>query len=148
MSDDRSTLSHHPSPHRDRVAVHEAVFGLFAGPLGWFLQLVVGFALASWPCFPNDRRLGSAAPGFGWTNAAAIAVMLVGLLLAVAGLILSWRSFMLSREEVAGGHSDLAESGAGRTRFLALWGLYLSGGFALVTALTLVAYCLVPRCAG
>jgi hypothetical protein len=40
------------------------------------------------------------------------------------------------------------EAGAARTRFLALWGALLGGGFALATAITGVAFVTLPRCAG
>ena len=46
------------------------------------------------------------------------------------------------------GASTLMEIGAGRTRFLALWGMVLGVGFALAAAITAVAFIVLPRCAG
>ena len=40
------------------------------------------------------------------------------------------------------------EVGSGRTRFLALWGIFLGAGAAVTIVLTAVAFWVLPRCAG
>ncbi len=82
------------------------------------------------------------------TVGGAIAVLLLCALAAAVAGFLSWRKFVEVREEVEGDHDELVEVGHGRTRFVALWGVYLGGGFALTTLVTLVAFLLVPRCLG
>jgi hypothetical protein len=139
MIPDDAALTHHPAPQRHRVAMFESVFGLIGAPLAWLLQLDVGYALASWPCFPKDQRGLVPVAGFAWTWPAMIIGMGAAVAIALAALGVSWRAFRATETELAGG---------GRTRFLALWGMWLGGSFALATLLTSVAFMLLPRCAG
>jgi hypothetical protein len=148
MSTDHASLSHHPAPHRHRVSAAESLFGLAGGPLAWFVQLCAGYAMASWPCFPLDEHLHLPLNSYAWTWAAIVVI-------SVAAVIVSLAAFMVSRgilrrtlDESEGGHGHALETGAGRTRFLALWGMVLGGGFAVATALTTVAFFVLPRCAG
>jgi hypothetical protein len=141
-------LSHHPAPHRDRVALYESLFGVVGGPAAWFIQLCAGYALASWPCFPNSERGVAPLPGYEWTWPAMVVLLAAGVLIAFAAFLVSWRVLRRTQEEGEGGHHALMEIGAGRTRFLALWGVLLGGGFALATIVTAVAFLVLPRCAG
>lgn len=138
----------HPAPHRDRLRPLLAALILYTPPLAWFVQLAVGFGMTSWPCFPSMERHTTPLPGYGWTSIGTLVLLLVCALLACTTAFLSWRIFRDVREESGGGHDALAEMGQGRTRFMALWGLYLGMGFALATLVTLPAFALVPRCLG
>lgn len=139
---------HHPAPHRNRLSGLGASLLLYTGPVAWLVQLCVGEMMTSWPCFPAIDRLDAPLAGYGWTHVGAIAVLLLCALAAAVAGFLSWRKFVEVREEVEGDHDELVEVGHGRTRFVALWGVYLGGGFALATLVTLVAFLLVPRCLG
>lgn len=141
-------LQHHPAPHRERVAGAAAAFGLLAGPLAWFTQICAGYALASWPCFPKDERRPTPLAQFAWTSPALRYVLVVTTIIAIAGFLLSWASFRRTRAETGGDHRHAMEIGSGRTRFLALWGMALSGGFAIATLMTAAGLILLPRCAG
>jgi hypothetical protein len=148
MSADHATLSHHPAPHRERATSVEIAFGLLGGPVAWFAQLCAGFALSSWPCFPNDQLMRVPAPGFSWTWNAIGLVSLAALGVALSAMFVSRRLLLRTRDEDHGGHAHLVEVGAGRTRFLALWGTIAGGAFAVATAFTGVAFFILPRCAG
>ncbi|HWW64934.1 MAG TPA: hypothetical protein VNZ43_09255 [Sphingomonadaceae bacterium] len=148
MNARHEALPHHPAPHRERVALHESLFGVAGGPIAWFVQLCAGYALASWPCFPNSDRGIAPLPGYGWTWPAMIVVLVAGVLVAFAAFLVSWRVFRRTREEAGGGEHELLEVGTGRSRFLALWGMILGGSFTIATALDAVAFILLPRCAG
>lgn len=148
MSRDRSSLSHHPAPHADRLSTPAASFILLTGPLAWFVQLCTGFMLLSWPCYPGDIRLVEPLAGYGWTRLAALLVLLACALLAAASGAFAWRKYQEVREEREGGHADLIHIGHGRTRFIALWGAILGVGFTLTTLATLAGFALVPRCIG
>jgi hypothetical protein len=139
--------AHHPAPQRDRVAYYEAVFGLIGGPAAWFLQLNVGYAIMSQPCFPGATRVIGSPVGFEWTAPAALAVYFVCLAIAFAAFLVAWRSFRMTRGEVEGGHRHALEVGSGRTRFLALWGMLASGGFTVVILANIVGLLVVPPCA-
>ena len=142
------SLQDHPAPHRDRVSGAKVLFGLLGSPVAWFLQLNAGFALASSPCFANYQRLLAPPGNLGWTHAAMVAALVAATIAALAAYLVSWRTFERTRDEKAGDHQHLMETGAGRTRFLALWGMILSAGFAVATLVTGVAFIVLPRCAG
>ncbi len=148
MNADHTTLSHHPAPQRERATPAAMAFGLLGGPAAWFAQLCAGFALSSWPCFPNEQLMRVAVPGFSWTWNAIGLVSLAALAIASAAMFVSWRLLQRTREEEHGGHVHLAEVGAGRTRFLASWGTIAGGAFAVATAFTGIAFFILPRCAG
>jgi hypothetical protein len=143
-----ASLSHHPAPHRGRVSLVESVFGLLGGPGAWFIQLCTGYALASWPCFPMDERRLLPLPNYAWTLQADIAVSIAAILIAAAAAIVSRNIFRRTRDEAKGDHQHLLEVGTGRTRFLAVWGMALGSVFALVSAITTIAFWVLPRCAG
>jgi hypothetical protein len=148
MSADRASLTHHPAPQRHRVSAFESVFGLLGGPLAWFVQLCAGYTLASWPCFPLDEHRFLPQGGYGWTWDAIVIVSLAAVVVALAAFVVSRRIFNRTRDEGHGGDKHLLEVGSGRTRFLAVWGMVLGIGFAVTTAMTAMAFFLLPRCAG
>ncbi len=148
MSAHPTTVTHHPAPQRSRAPFVELTFGLLGGPAAWFGQLCAGFALSSWPCFPRDQRLVAAVSGFAWTWPATGLVSLVAFAVALAAMWVSRRILQRTRHEGHGGHTYLAQTGSGRTRFLALWGTIAGGAFAVATAFTGAAFFILPRCAG
>ncbi len=93
-------------------------------------------------------RVAEPLPALQWTWPAMMAAMLGGVVVALLALLVSWRAFQRTREEAGGGAAHLLEVGGGRTRFLALWGMVLGSAFAAASAMTAVAFILLPRCAG
>jgi hypothetical protein len=130
------------------MRLHEGFFALFGGPLAWFVQMNVGFALASEPCFSDGER--TVLPHFmpDWTWKAMIAVTIIACAIGLLAALISWRAYARTQDEEAGDHRRVLEMGSGRTRFLALWGVMLGAGAAIATALTAVAFFVLPRCAG
>jgi hypothetical protein len=125
-----------------------AAFALLGGPLAWSTQLWVGYALASWPCFPRDERYLQPPREFAWTGAALIGLVVACALIALAAWCISWRNLRLARAELASDRSALVYESASRRCFGALWGVLLGGGFFVATLFTAVALLLLPRCAG
>ncbi len=123
-------------------------FGIIAGPAAWLMQVCAGEALASEPCFPDGYRHVMPPAGFNWTWPALIALMVFCAVMALVAFLVSWRIYLATREEVAGEAGGLMDEAAGRTRFMALWGMLYGGGFCLITLFTLAAYANLPRCAG
>jgi len=148
MSAREQALRARSAPHADRVVRLESFFGLFGGPLAWYLQLCAGYALASQPCFRDGHRMTLPLPALQWTWPAMILAMLAAVAVALLSLLVSWRAFRRIREEPPSGSQHGAEIRAGRTRFLALWGMLLGSAFALAAAMTAVAFITLPRCAG
>ncbi|MDB6086495.1 MAG: hypothetical protein JWN43_4376 [Gammaproteobacteria bacterium] len=148
MTGGSHSLSGHPAPLADRVTPYQVFVGLCGGPLAWFVQLCVGYALASQPCFANGSPAIQPSVHLHWTSQAIAAVMLLAVAMAIISFLVSWGAYRRTRHEGGGEHRHLVETGAGRTRFLALWGMLLGSGFAVATAITAVAFILLPRCAG
>ncbi len=144
----------HPQPYFVRMPPFMTLFGLLGGPVAWFLVLCAGYGLASWSCFPHDHRGLTPLEGVGWSWPAMVAILIASVLIALLSLFASWRLFQQTREArqredhqtIDIGH--LIEDGDGRMAFLALWGVLLSTGFAITTLLNVVAYVVLPRCAG
>jgi Na+/melibiose symporter-like transporter len=148
MTANHASLSHHPAPHRDKVSVLESSFGLLGGPLAWFVQLCAGYIMASWPCYPMEEHRILPQNGYAWTWEAIVVVSIVAVIVCLAAFGVSRRTFNRTRDEDKGEHQHLLEVGSGRTRFLALWGMVLGAGFAVATAMTAIAFFVLPRCAG
>jgi hypothetical protein len=148
MTADPGSLSHHPAPHRDKVSAFEGAFGLLGGPAAWFVQLCAGYGMASWPCFPLDEHHVLPLSGYAWTWAAIVAISIAAVVVALAAFAVSRRTYKRTRAEGHGDHRHVLEVGTGRTRFLAIWGMVLGASFAVATALTTVAFFVLPRCAG
>lgn len=140
-------LAHQSDSRRSHQRRFASVFGLVGGPLAWFVQMCAGYALASWPCFPKDHRMVSPLAGYAWTSPAMVIALVAGVAVALAALFVSWRELIRTRHANADQRHQI-ESGAGRARFLALWGIFLGGGFALTTVITAFAFVVLPRCAG
>jgi hypothetical protein len=136
------------APKRHAMRLRESFFALFGGPLAWFVQLNLGYGLASQPCFRDGER--TVAPHWfpDWTWAAMIALMILACAIALLAALVAWRAYARTEDEAAGDRRHLLEVGAGRSRFLALWGIVLGAGAALATILTAVAFFVLPRCAG
>jgi hypothetical protein len=130
------------------VRVHEGLFALFGGPLAWFVQLNAGYALASQPCFLDGARVAAPTIAPDWTWPLMIALISVAVIVALGSALLSWRVYSRTEGEAQGDHRHVMEVGSGRTRFLALWGIFLGAGSAIATLLTAVGFWVLPRCAG
>jgi hypothetical protein len=148
MTTDSRPMSPHPAPHAGRLRIPESFFGVFGGPAAWFIQLCAGYGLASQPCFVNGARVAQLPANSHWTWIAMVILMIAAAAVALLAFLVSWRAFKRTQHEVRGNEVHLMETGAGRTRFLALWGMLLGLGFAVTTALTAVAFVTLPRCAG
>jgi hypothetical protein len=140
-------LNHHSVPKRDVMRLRKTFFALFGGPLAWFVQLNVCFALASQPCFFNGERTAAFAERADWTRPSMIASTIIACAIALLSTLISWRAYRCAENASDGDSRPVLEVGAGSRRFLALWGMALGAGFALATILAAIAF-VVPRCAG
>jgi len=128
-------------------------FSLLGGPLAWFVQLCAGYALSSWPCFPQDLRRPLPLPDYGWTSSAIALVSLAAFVIALAASLTGARAMRRNRagepavrDSNRGGRIEATV--LGRRCFLALWGCLAGAGFAVAIAFTAVQFWLLPRCAG
>lgn len=105
-------------------------FGLLAGPAAWFLHLNVSYSLVRFICFH----------GHGWL---LHLTTLATLVLAGLGMWVAWRSWKrIGEPDVTTGPGTL-----GRTRFMALGGMMLSGFFLGIILLAWIPDLLLHPCA-
>jgi hypothetical protein len=135
-----------PIPHR--IPLYESLFGLFGGPVAWYLQLNAGYALASEPCFRDGIRLATPVPPLQWTMPAMILLTVGAFVVALVSMVVSWRVYRRTTMQAPGEAAQSTDAGLGRMRFLAQWGVLLGGTFALATAITGAIFIALPRCAG
>jgi len=142
----------HPAPERARVALPALWFGLAGGPLGWSIQTLVNLPVASHGCFPRLAPLESPITGVRGI-AFFVSLLALGLCLAAAAVAFrSWTRLRREHQEGAGRGREntpanaLAETGEGRTRFMALCGILTSLTFLVVSLVHTAAVFLVSPC--
>jgi hypothetical protein len=148
MAMNTSVVALHKQPRERAGRRHESFFALFAGPLAWVVQLYSGYALASQACYPGSERRLTLPAHLGWTRATIAIVMIAACLVSLLALASSLRSYRRSAAEMRGDAAELIHGGAQRTCFLSLWGIIFGAGAAVGTLLTLLAYFVLPQCAG
>ena len=111
----------HPAPHRERTRLFWLWFGIFAGPVAWNLQLLIASAITGHACYPAMDPLG---PPAGRHLAPLMACIdAIGIVIAVAALLVSIGHWRRVRHEKQGTGQHLLDEGEGRTRFLAMLGI-------------------------
>ena len=135
----------HPSPHRDRVSPGWLFVYLLAGPLAWFVGLIVNYAFASYACFPGSERRSTLLAGWDWVSTSVPLVHLAGIAIAIVAGLGAWRAWSATRHEASG---HLLDIGEGRSRFMSVWGALGCALFTLLIVFNLIAYAMVPPCAG
>ena len=154
MSTQASSPSTHPAPARVHVGLAALWFGLFGGPAAWSLQTLINLPVAAHGCFPRLEPLSS--PIGGGVRASVIIVSVMALAICVAAAAVAFRSWRRTRDEhqasagSARGHAPataLAETGEGRTRFMALAGVVTSLTFVVVILVHTASIFLVSPCA-
>jgi hypothetical protein len=135
----------HPAPHRHNVSGWTLLFALSGPPLIWWLQSVMNYYVSGYACYPRNTPLSSPqSAGLMWS----VLVVLTALALAVSAisLLLSYRAWSRTREEMHGSGHDTMEVGEGRTRFLALSGMLTSALFFAAVVFNIGALVFVPPC--
>jgi hypothetical protein len=146
----------HPAPERHRVAPFTLWFGLVGAPAAWSVQTLVNLPISAHACFPRIFPLE--APATGALRGILFVVSIAAIIVSVAALRTAVRGWERTREEHQsgtgkGGQHDretaLAETGEGRTRFMAAAGVLASATFLLVSiAQTAVVFLVAPPCGG
>ena len=118
----------HPAPHRHNVSGWLLLIVLAAPAVTWWLQSVFNYYVSGYACFPHDAPLESARfPALMWS--VLVGLTLVALAVSITSFLLSYRAWDRTRGEMQGSGNDIVEVGEGRTRFLALSGMLVSGLF-------------------
>lgn len=136
----------HPAPHRGLVSDALLFTALLAAPLAWAAQLLLGYGLSSHACFPRGLPKAAPGPGWEWLPAGLLAINLAALVIALLATVVSYALWRRTREEAHGGHAQLIEAGAGRTRFFAIWGVWSGVWFVLQILFATIALIGAPGC--
>ena len=126
-----------PAPHGDAVSPWTMAGGLFLAPTAFTVQVVGSYVLAALGC-------GASVNPFVWL----VALNVVCVAATGWGLVLAYRAWKRARSEKEGDVHDLAETGEGRTRFLALFAICSTTVFAMAVLLDLTAIVMLNRCLG
>jgi len=147
MSADAPQALKQARSHRDRGDTMGPLFGLAAGPAGWVIQLVVGYGVSSYACFPHDAPARqSPPPGWAGEPALLLAINIACLLLVLAGLVVSLSAWRRSQNKTPTGAAAASEVREGRTRFLAGCGVLANLGFAVAILFDTVSILGTPAC--
>jgi len=122
------------------------LFGIAAAPLAWDAQILFSSALSGFICYPHASPL--AVPLWGGSRSLMLAVSVIGIVIAIAAGLISWRSWRQTRAERPGSFHHLLEIGEGRTRFMATVGMLTSVLFLIALVFGVTVICLVPACGG
>lgn len=130
------------APETRSVHFLTLLFGASASPIFWTGQMLLGYAVTAYACYPGDRpvqvRYGNAL------FSAVLAFDIVALLACVAGGLVSWRSWRKVRQDSS--HRLILHTGEGRDRFLAMWGLLSSLWFFVAIVFNTIASLTVAPC--
>jgi hypothetical protein len=121
----------HSAPAEHAVPLGALWFGLFGAPVVWSIQLMLNFALVAHSCFPASEP--RTTPIFGGLGFTVTLVSVVALVIALAAGTTAWRSWRATRRE-------------GRTRFMAIAGMLVSGLFVLGVVMNSIPLFLVSLC--
>lgn len=116
------------------------VFGIATAPAFWIAQLVASYTASDLLCYRGDHP--AFAPPAAALGSALVVFDVIALAGALAGGIVSflcWRA--LSKQGSA--HT---EPRAGRSRFMAIWGLFSSLWFFVAIAFGSIGPAVVPLC--
>lgn len=149
------TIQAHPPLPRDRVGLVSLFFGIAGGPGAWSCHLIANFALDSHFCFAGTSPQYPALGGLDWLRPALVLIDIAALGIALAAALVSYRNWQIARQElnITGhdsrftGHAHaLLETGEGRTRFMALWGIMTAAGFFVVILFDVAGLVMLPLC--
>jgi hypothetical protein len=132
-----------PARDRDRVRLWLLLFGMLAAPGLWLLQLILGYGVSAQACYGGDHPTNIA--GDSSLRTALLVFDLVALIAAVSGGIVSYAIWRAVRTEQRG-DEHVVDIPAGRTRFMALWGLMSSACFLLAIVFNCIGSFMAPLC--
>lgn len=126
----------HPAPARETVPRWRLVAAIALAPAAFSAQVVGSYVVASSYCH-----------GGAHSQAALVVINVLATITAVIGLVIAVASSRATRSEKPGGAQEAIDIGEGRTRFMALCGLWSSVIFVLAIALELTAIATFGTCA-
>lgn len=118
--------------------------GLTIAPFAWALQVLIGYGLAAYACYPTDAALGQPLWSHLRTFVGTASVLLW--ILLVVGCVVAWSNWKATQHGSDAQPHQILHSGVGRSRFMALCGVAVSALFAIALLFTSVGILWVPDC--
>lgn len=134
----------HPAARRHHFRLICLLIAVLAPPAGWSMHLIVNYASASRACFPDGTPQSGPSTQSLWLL--LITIDIVSLAISGVAAALAYRSWKTSAAEMAEHASPMVETGEGRTRFLAIWGLLIGVGFFVAVIFDFVGLWILPIC--
>jgi len=148
MSDEIAySAAKHPAGHRDRVTWAALFYGLFAAPIFWAGNFMVGYGLVVHACYPGAEPRWDGQPGFRLAWWLALLFYFITLAVCASAGWVSWRNWRETLTEAEGEFDHVIEYGHGRTRYLAMIGIWFSALFFAATLFGIVIWAIEPLCA-
>ncbi len=107
---------------------------------------LIQYGITAHACFPLNRPRAVVPSNWAGLQPMLLGVAALALVVGGTALLVAWRNLRRTAQEHRGRVDELLEVGEGRTRFLAVWGMLLSGGFLVAIILQILALVLVPPC--
>ena len=143
-SDQATFDTGHPAPDRGRVGLGVLMLALLGAPVAWSLQHLALYAVASVAC--SGELQGASGGAQDWLSWVLPLINLGALL--VAGLATALAAWILRRTRHEYGSGGVMDAGEGRTRFLAIWGIWLGVVFMLAIAFNTISVFWTGLCTG
>jgi CRISPR-associated DxTHG motif protein len=134
------------APETHSVRFLTLLFGACAAPIVWLGQLMLGYGVSAYVCYPGDHPQSLIATGPLFS--ALMVFDVVALIVCAASGLISWRAWRRSTSDKAHGSRHVLHTGEGRDRFLALWGIMSSLWFFAAILFNVIASVTVPPCLG
>ena len=134
-------IGHPAAPQRHRANPALLLFALLGAPAAWMTQLLFAFASTSYVCAGAMR---GAIPA--WLDPVIAGLNFAGLTIALAALTVALGLLRRTAHEHRKRSGAVLEAGEGRTRFLAVWGIFISLVFFVATLVNSFSLFLVPLC--
>lgn len=133
-----------PDGRNDAPGIFRLYVGMTVAPFAWAIQILIGYSLAAYACYPKTFALGRPL----WSDlriGLAVATAACWVLLGV-GCFVAWRNYRATASPADLSSHRTLQSGDGRARFMALAGLLVSGGFGIALLFTSIGLVWVPAC--
>jgi hypothetical protein len=132
------------APETRSVKFLALLFGACAAPIFWLGQLILGYGVTAYACYPGDHPqnlMGSSA-----LFTALLVFDAVALIACAAGGAVSWAAWRRASINKERSHRHILHTGEGRDRFLAMWGIMSSLWFFAAVLFNVIASVTVPPC--
>lgn len=133
----------HPAPDRGKVSLWLLFFGLGGAALAWSAQIGTISALADLGCRGGPFQTGT---GWGAMQWLLVAVNVAALIVGALALWAAFRSLHRTGREAGMGSRGVMDSGEGRTRYLAIWGVWTGVLFLIAIGFNTIATVWVGLC--